>query len=79
MSIWFAEITNKQIRRGSYRSTRELEQAIDDYLAVYNEDPKPFIWTKSADDILESLKDYCTRLSDSRTPGLANGLGGIVE
>ena len=49
---WFAEITNKQIRRGSYRSTRELEQAIEDYLDVYNEDPNPFIWTKSADDIL---------------------------
>ena len=48
---WFAEITNKQIRRGSHRSTRELEQAIEDYLAVYNEDPNPFIWTKSADDI----------------------------
>ena len=38
---WFAEITNKQIRRGSHRSTRELEQAIEDYLAVYNEEPKP--------------------------------------
>lgn len=48
---WFAEITNKQIRRGSYRSTRELVQAIEDYLAIHNEDPKPFVWTKSADDI----------------------------
>ncbi|WP_419165345.1 IS630 family transposase [Candidatus Palauibacter sp.] len=62
---WFAEITNKRIRRGSHRSTRELEQAIEDYLAVYNENPKPFIWTKSADDILESLKGYCTRVSDT--------------
>ena len=62
---WFAEITNKQIRRGSYRSTRELEQAIEDYLAVYSEDPKPFIWTKSADDILESLKNCCTNISNT--------------
>ena len=62
---WFAEITNKQIRRGSYRSTRELVQAIEDYLAVYNEDPKPFIWTKSAGDIRESLKSYCMRISDT--------------
>ena len=62
---WFAEITNKRIRRGSYRSTRELEQAIEDYLAVYNEDPNPFIWTKSADDILESLKNYCERISNT--------------
>ena len=62
---WFAEITNKQIRRGSYRSTRELVQAIEDYLEVYNEDPKPFIWTKSADNILESLKSYCERITDT--------------
>ena len=62
---WFAEITNKQIRRGSYRSTRELEQAIEDYLAVHNEDPRPFVWTKSADDILESLKSYCERITDT--------------
>ena len=59
---WFAEITNRRIRRGSYRSTRELVQAIEDYLAVHNEDPKPFVWTKSADDILESLKRYCDEL-----------------
>ena len=62
---WFAEITNKPIRRGSYRSTRELEQAIDDYLAVYNEDPKPFIWTKSADDILASLQGYYTSIIET--------------
>ena len=62
---WFAEITNKRIRRGSYRSTRELVQAIEDYLTVYNDHPKPFIWTKSADDILESLKHYCERITDT--------------
>ena len=62
---WFAEITNKQIRRGSYRSTRELVRAIEDYLAVHNEDPGPFVWTKSADDILESLKSYCERITDT--------------
>ena len=62
---WFAEITNKRIRRGSHRSTRELKQAIEDYLEVYNENPKPFVWTKSADDILESLKSYCERITDT--------------
>ena len=56
---WFAALTEKQIRRGSHRSTSELEKAINDYLAVYNEEPKPFIWTKSPDQILESLQDYC--------------------
>ena len=49
----------QQIRRGTHRSTEELEQAIEEYLRVHNEHPKPFIWTKSADQILESLKIYC--------------------
>ena len=62
---WFAEITSKQIRRGSFNGTRELESAIKQYLEVYNEDPKPFIWTKSADEILESLETYCKRTSDT--------------
>ena len=62
---WLAALTEKQIRRGSHRSTRELEKAINDYLAVYNEDPKPFIWTKSPDQILESVKKYCERISDT--------------
>ena len=48
---WFAEITNKRIRRGTNCGTRELVRAIEDYLAVYNKDPKPFVWTKSADNI----------------------------
>ena len=52
---WFAAITERQIRRGTHRSTKEL-QAIEEYLRVHNENPKPFIWTKSADQILESLK-----------------------
>ena len=62
---WFAEITRQQIRRGSFRSTQALEKAIQEYLAVYNEDPKPFVWTKSADQILESLKNYCESISDT--------------
>ena len=62
---WFGEITSQQIRRGTYRSVRELEEAIKEYIAAYNENPKPFIWTKPADAILESLKTYCTRISDA--------------
>ncbi len=62
---WFAEITRKQLRRGTYRSTQALEQAIREYLEVYNEDPKPFIWTKTADQILESLKTYCERIYET--------------
>ncbi len=48
---WFAEITRQQIRRGTHRSTQALEAAIKEYLAVYNEDPKPFVWTKTAEQI----------------------------
>lgn len=62
---WFGLITEKQIRRGSFKSTTELEQAIKQYLDAYNEDPKPFIWTKSADQILENLKRYCERINDT--------------
>ena len=62
---WFAEITNKRIRRGSCRSTRELEQALDDYPAVYNEDPKPLIRTKSAGAILQSTRGCCTGITDT--------------
>lgn len=62
---WFAALTEKQIRRGSFRSTRELETAIRVFLAEHNTAPKPFVWTKSADAILESIARYCRRINDS--------------
>jgi len=62
---WFAAITEKQIRRGVFRSTRELETAIIRYLEENNEHPKPFIWTKTADQILASIARFCKRISDS--------------
>ena len=62
---WFALLTEKQLRRGVHRSTRELEAAIDRYLTVYNEAPKPFVWTKTADEILVSVARFCHRISDS--------------
>ena len=62
---WFAAITRQQIRRGTHRSTQALEKAIREYLKVYNENPKPFIWTKTANQILESLKDYCIVISET--------------
>ncbi len=55
---WFAEITQQRIWRGTSRSTQALEAAIQEYLRVYNEDPQPFVWTKTADDTLNSLKSY---------------------
>jgi len=58
---WFAELTNKRIRRGAFRSVKELESAIREYISVHNEDPKPFVWTKTADQILDSIARYAQR------------------
>lgn len=52
---FFGEITSKRIRRGVFRSVLELTQAIDEYLELYNVDPKPFVWTKTADKIIKKL------------------------
>jgi len=62
---FFADLTNKQIRRGAHRSTLELERAIRDYIDVKNRHPKPFVWTKTADEILASIERFCQRISGS--------------
>jgi transposase len=56
---FFAELTENQIRRGVHRSTRQLERSIRDYIEAVNDEPKPFRWTKSAADILASIKRFC--------------------
>jgi transposase len=58
---WFAELTNKQIRRGSHRSVVALEAAIREFIDVNNEAPKPFVWVKSADEILASIARFAQR------------------
>jgi transposase len=63
---WFATLTDKHIRRATHRSTRQLEQAIRHYLEVHNANAKPFVWTKTADDILASIERFCLRTSNSR-------------
>jgi len=60
---WFALLTEKQIRRAAHRSVRALEDAIRIYLATYNENPQPFTWVKTADEILESVRRFCVRTS----------------
>jgi len=62
---WFATLTQKQIKRGAHRSTRALETAIREYLTISNEAPKPFVWHKTADEILASVARYCQRISNS--------------
>lgn len=58
---WFAELTNKRIRRGVFRSVKELETAIREYIQIHNEDPAPFVWTRTADQILASIARYARR------------------
>ena len=58
---WFALLTEKQLRRGVHQSSGELEAAIYRYLDVTNEDPKPFVWTKTADQILANVARFCQR------------------
>jgi transposase len=58
---WFATLTEKQIRRGVHRSTADLETAITDYIQLHNAAPKPFVWTKTADEIFASLARFCKR------------------
>jgi len=62
---FFADLTNKQLRRSAHRSTLELERAIRDYIDIKNRHPKPFVWTKTADEILASIERFCQRISES--------------
>jgi transposase len=55
---WFAEITRKRIRRGTFRSVRELTKAIHDYIRIYNNDPRPFQWVASASRIIRKVAKY---------------------
>jgi len=61
---WFAELTNKQIRRGVYRSVSDLEKAIREFIDVHNKNGKPFVWTKSSDEILGSITRFAQRTMD---------------
>ena len=62
---WFAELTRKQLQRGVHTSTRQLEAGIRAFIEQHNEDPKPFKWTKSADDILAAVKRFCLRVDQN--------------
>jgi transposase len=62
---WFALLSDKQIKRGAHSSTRALEAAIMAYIALTNQDPKPFVWTKTAEEILASVARFCHRISGS--------------
>ncbi|AKH82928.1 transposase [Streptomyces sp. CNQ-509] len=63
---WFAELTRRKLRRSAHRSVIELERDIRGWINEWNKNPKPFVWTKTADEILENLAAYCQRINDSR-------------
>jgi transposase len=58
---WFGLLSQRQIKRGSHYSVRELEAAIAEFIAIHNPQPKPFVWTKSADDLLNSIGRFASR------------------
>ena len=60
---WFGLLTDKLIRRGVHTSVQALENDIRDWIATWNDNPRPFTWTKTADEILNSLADYIARIS----------------
>jgi hypothetical protein len=76
---WFAELTNKKLRRGAHCSVRELNADMRAWTKTWNDDPRPYVWTKTADQILDSIARYCTRINESRpwlpSPGRRPAVG----
>jgi transposase len=62
---WSAELTNRKPRRSTHRSVAALEADVPAWIEAWNNDPKPFVWTRTADEILDALAAYCTRINDS--------------
>jgi transposase len=62
---WFAELTTKWLKRGPHRSVTELQQSIQAWVDTWNADPRPFVWTRTADQILDTIATYCQRINDS--------------
>jgi transposase len=62
---WFGELTSRMLRRGAHSSVRELNTDIRKWIKNWNENPRPYVWTKTADQILASIAAYCERISDS--------------
>ncbi len=63
---WFSELTTKKLRRGTHHSVRDLNTDIRAWIKAWNDNPRPYVWTKTADQILDSIARYCQRINDSR-------------
>ena len=62
---WFGELTTKLLRRGAHRSVRALNTEIRTWIETWNENPRPYVWTKPAEQILESINRYCQRINQT--------------
>ena len=62
---WFGELTTTKLQRGTHRSVRALNADIRTWIKDWNDNPRPYVWTKTADQILESISRYCTTINDS--------------
>ena len=71
---WFTQLTNRKLRRSAHRSVTEPDTDIRKWINEWNKNPKPFVWTKTADEILETLAAYCQRIIDS---GHSSGCTGL--
>jgi len=67
---WFAELTTKQIRRGAFRSVPQLKAAIQAFIDAHQANLKPFVWTKTADEILASIARFAERTANARAAQL---------
>ena len=62
---WFAELTSKLLKRGTHRSVTALNNDIRAWMTTWNDNPRPYVWTKTADQILDTIRRYCNRINDS--------------
>ncbi|WP_405785253.1 IS630 family transposase [Streptomyces sp. NBC_01378] len=75
---WFAELTCRKLRRSAHRSVVELERDIRGWINEWNKNPKPFVWTKRADDVIDTLAAYCNELMTQDTSDLSQ-ISGVVS
>ena len=68
MERWFSALTTKKLQRSAHRNVKELAADILAWADTWNENPRPFVWTKTAEDILERLAGYCTAINTGAQP-----------
>ena len=74
---WFGELTTKRLRRGTHRAVRALNDDIRAWITTWNDDPRPYVWTKTSDQILDAIARYCARINaqDTSSSGSVHGAG----